>query len=405
MDQTSYLAELVRINDTLIWSIDRADSYVEAVGIIRELMGARLAPSFMLDETGTRLVLVTDDEQRRILLAKGFDSLPAPRHLRPPWINEGEWPVSASDHLDHESWAILPDDFKEWFGDSGVVVPVHADGRHLGAVLLAFDGDFTLTAKKRAFLAAAGRVLGSAVYRWQMSGRERELSALQERSRLGDELHADLSQQVAALGLRIEATKLDVAKGSRAQLAQDVEQLGDLVGNLKKSLRHQMLGLRADAALVDGRLIDKVRERVDDFRTQVGIVGELECQDEAAVNEVPLPVAAQLIRVLQEALSNTYFHAHATKVTVRLLPARTRIRLEIEDNGHGFDLGSVPDTRLGLRIMRERMSQIDGVLTVVTLATGGTLVIAEAPLPGIGRSAAPPGAGTSARPGARRKVP
>lgn len=398
MDQTAYLALLVRINDTLNWSVDRSDSYVEAVQIIREVIGARLAPSFMLDETGTSLVLVTDEEQRRILLEKGFDSLPAPRHLRAPWINEGEWPVSASDYLDHESWAILPDDFKEWFGTSGVVVPVHADGRHLGAVLLAFDGAFELTSQKRAFLAAAGRILGSAVYRWQVAGRERELGALQERRRLGDELHVDLAQQLSAFGLRVEALKLDVAASGSTALMDDVADLAQLADGLKKSLRHQMLGLRSDAGLVDGRLTAKVREHLDNFRSQLNIRTHFVCEDPAAVDAVPLTVAAQLVRVLQEALTNSHIHAHARAVTVRVFTARTRVRLEVQDDGNGFDPRSVPDSRLGLRIMGERMEQLDGSLSIVAVPTGGTLVVAEAPL-----SATAPGLPHQPIPGTREQ--
>ena len=69
-----------------------------------------LDPIFLLDRTGTRLELVTDDAQRRVL-QEGFGTMPAVQHLRSPWINAEEWPVSAADYLDHESWAILPDDF------------------------------------------------------------------------------------------------------------------------------------------------------------------------------------------------------------------------------------------------------------------------------------------------------
>ena len=56
------------------------------------------------------------------------------------------------------------------------------------------------------------------------------------------------------------------------------------------------------------------------------------------------------------------------------------MRLEIADDGAGFDPGQVPESRLGLRIMRERMNLIDGTLSVESVARGGTRVVAEAPL-------------------------
>ena len=383
--ECSYLVELVRINDTLICSHDRGDSYLEAVRIIKDVIGAKLAPSFLLDETGTRLDLVTDDEQRAIL-GDEFATMPASEHVREPWINTGEWPVSAADHLDDDGWTILPDHFKEWFGTSGVVVSIHADGRHLGAVVLSFEGEFILTQTKKEFLAAAGRILGNALYRWQVGARERELGALEERRRLSDELHVDLSQQVATLGLHMGAMKLDLAEANVDRLEEDVRQLDDTVSALKRSLRHQMLGLRSEGEVISGSFVERMRSHVDNFERQLAIPVKLDCPRPGEADNVPVAVAVQLIRVLQEALSNAHMHSRASGVTVRLLAARTRIRLEIQDNGKGFDPDSVPDSRLGLRIMRERMQQIDGFLSIGPAQMGGTLVVAEVPLSGAGRN-------------------
>ena len=60
------------------------------------LASAAAAYRKVLDRTGTRLELVTDDAQRRVL-QEGFGTMPAVQHLRSPWINAEEWPVSAAD--------------------------------------------------------------------------------------------------------------------------------------------------------------------------------------------------------------------------------------------------------------------------------------------------------------------
>lgn len=388
VDAVTLLTELVRVSDVLNWSQDRVETLTEAADRLRRFVGASLAPIFLLDRTGTRLELVTDDEQRRVL--QDFGTMPAVQHLRAPWINAEEWPVSVADHLDHESWAILPDDFKAWFGTSGIIVSLHADGRHLGAVLLAFDGEYRLDDDVRAFLAVAGRILGNALYRWQAGEREQELGALQERRRLGEELHVDLAQQTAALGLQVEAVRLDAQTGSDA-LAPDIATLQRSVDSLQKSLRHQMLGLRADAGLGAGRLVDAVREHLDAFRRELQIQAHFVCRDQAVVDQLPVTVSAQLLRVLQESLSNCHLHAAATAVTVRLFTASTRVRMEVQDNGTGFDPASVPDSRLGVCIMRERMAQVGGTLTITSVPHGGTLVAAEAPLTPAGRAMGGPG--------------
>ncbi|WP_159810517.1 sensor histidine kinase [Cellulomonas citrea] len=375
----SYLAELVRINDTLIWSHDRTDSYLAAVEIVREVTGARIAPTYLLDKPGDLLVL-TADEDERAELGEAFATMPAHEHVRSPWLNPQEWPVSAADHQDSEAWAALPEDFRRWFGPWGVIVSIHADGRHLGAVLLCFDHPYRLTRQRAEFLAAVGRILGSALYRWQIAGRERELGALEERRRLGDELHVDLSQQVATLGLHVGSMRLDAADGDLPRLVDDVGRLDELVVGLKGSLRHQMLGLRADASLVEGGFLEQVRTHVETFRRQFGIDVRLECTGECGDDVAPLPVAAQLLRVLQEALANVHLHACARSVVVRVHPTSTHVRLEVEDDGNGFDPTSVPDSRLGVAIMRERMAQVDGSVRFTQGGAGGTLVVAEAPL-------------------------
>lgn len=373
----SYLADLVRINDALSWSPEGAATFVDAVAIVRDVMGAKIAPCYLLNATEDLLVLVSDEEQRA-MLGESFASMPAHEHVRAPWVNPEEWPVSAADHLDDEAWALLPDDFKEWFGESGVVASLHADGRHLGAVLLCFDGPFTLTEEQCDFLAAAGRILGSALCRWQVVGRERELGALEERRRLSDELHVDLSQQVAALGLHVGLTKLDVAERDLDQLARDIANLDGMVETLKRTLRHQMLGLRSDAEILDGAFIDQVRSLVERFAQQAAISASID--SEGCGDVVPHTIAAQLVRVLREALANVQQHARASNVTVRLRSSRTRIRLEVEDDGVGFNPAAVLDSRIGIKIMSERLHQLDGSVRFAPGRAAGTVLIAEAPV-------------------------
>ncbi|MCB2176750.1 MAG: hypothetical protein KQH57_13135 [Actinomycetales bacterium] len=372
------LAELVRINDTLIWSRDRMDSLIDAAAIIGRITGARLHPVCLLNAVGDRLVMVASPEQLAEIGEEWATLAPPSRYIRPPWITPREWPVAVADHLHDEGWTSLPDGYRDWLGEHAIVVSVHADGRHLGAVLLSFDEPYELTPARSAFLAAAGRILGNAVYRWEVTGRERELGALEERRRLSAELHVDLSQQVALLGLKADVAEMDLKDGDHHQLASDLHELKQLTTVLKHSLRHQMLGLRADAAEIG--LVRQVRALTDSFREQYEGSVELELTTGLKDDTVPLPIAAQLVRVLQEALANVRLHADASTVVVRLVVSNVLVRLEVEDDGNGFDPSSLPDSRLGLRIMAERMDQVDGDLWLGPRPGGGTLVVAEAPV-------------------------
>jgi len=385
-DVWTHAAELVRINDMLAWSKDNTDSFLSAVAIIKGIIGADIAPTYVLNEACTQLILIANDEERAIL-GDEYLTMPTGAHVRSPWVNPGEWPVSALDHLDSEAWAILPDSFKVWFGTSGIVCSMHADGRHLGAFLLCFKDEYVLTQPVREFLAIAGRILGSALYRWQMAARERELGALEERLRISDELHDDLSQQVASLGLRTEMLQLDLRAGDATLLTKDVGEVVELVTRLQRRIRHEMLGLRSDGDLTEGSLLARVRQQIDAFESQceVPVRSELPTAEEA--DRVPLEVGMQLLRVLQEALANAYLHSHAAGVMVRFLVPKTKVRLEIEDDGDGFDPELIPDSRLGVRIMSRRMEQVGGKLEIAPAASRGTRVVAEAPLVSVRRVA------------------
>ena len=371
--------DLVRINDMLTWSPDYRHSFVRACNLIGELVGASIAPAYIIDESGTLLVLVTD-EPTAARLGEEYRTMPVVPHVRPPWVNPGEWPVQAKEILGTEAWRILPESFTAWFGETGIVASIHADGRHLGAVLLCFEGDYTLDAATRSWLRAACRILGSAIYRWQAAAREREIGALQERRRLAEELHDDISQQVASIGYRVDGALLAADKGDTTLVGQDLRDLNEQVMGLKRSLRHQMLGLRAESMMGDGSFLASIREQLDHFRGQFDLPVEFICPWGDAADRIPLEIATQLLRVLQEGLANAYRHSHATHVAIRLFGTSTKIRLEIEDDGIGFDPSGVPESRMGVRIMRQRLEQIDGSLELSPASPRGTVLIAEAPV-------------------------
>ncbi|MDR1799780.1 MAG: hypothetical protein LBR19_07885 [Bifidobacteriaceae bacterium] len=391
---------LVEIADAVDFPGSEApgEAFVNAVGILQRAVGAKLAPSYLLDVDGNHAVLVSDQEHWAIL-GKTYPTIVAAIHVQPPWTHPEGRPVAVADHINEKAYTRLPESFRDWFDHTGLCVPVHANRRHLGAILMTFDQPFDLTQAASDFLTAAGHILGAALYRWQVAKRQRELGALEERRLLADELHIDLSQHIAALGLHVGAMRLDLdqarAGSGLDQLEADVDRLDDMVGLLRSSLRQEMLGLRADVELLkapyvlglsgEAELIDEplhrvVRRHVRNFEKLLGIPVELDFARPDEIANVPLAVVSQFIRVLQEALANTRLHSEATRLVIRLAATRDQVRLEIQDNGRGFDPAVVPESRLGLSIMRERIEQVGGTLEIDTAVGQGTRVLAVAPL-------------------------
>ncbi|MFP7707691.1 sensor histidine kinase [Trueperella sp. LYQ141] len=371
------ITDLIEISDMLHWSENPVTSWDNAISILKSLTGAKLAPTYLLDLSKTRLVLLRDKQAH--LLPAGFETMPAWMHVRPPWINEREWPVSARSLIGSQAWEIFPQRFRDWFSESGIVLPLCADGRHLGAVLLTFDDQYDMDEEQARFFAATGRILGQFVYAWQTRERNREIGALVERRRMGDELHADISQDLAALGLALETLDIDAQECDCSGLDEDIIRLKTMLQEAQQGLRSLMLGLRRDANMIDGNFIDVVRERLNalaqrtDVQTALNVTGNRQ-------NSIPLAIASPLARVLRESLNNILLHANAHRVDVTLDCSATRIVMQVIDDGVGFDVQAIEGARLGLQIMKERVDQIHGQFRVSSAAGQGTTVFVSVPL-------------------------
>lgn len=87
-----------------------------------------------------------------------------------------------------------------------------------------------------------------------------------------------------------------------------------------------------------------------------------------------------LFLVAQEALHNVLYHAQAQQVSLVLTEKAGQIRLVVEDDGLGFDPENLPQERLGIAGMRERMALVGGTLTIESTPGHGTTLFAQAPL-------------------------
>ena len=208
----------------------------------------------------------------------------------------------------------------------------------------------------------------------------------EERGRVARELHDEANQLLAAL-----MTTVDTA-----------EALSPAGGPENPALRETLARLRrlADAALGDlQRIATELRPpALDEFgllpaltrhvRDRVAAAGlRADVQIEGRRRRLPQAVELALYRIAQEALANVQKHARAGCVHVRLRFLPDAVRLDISDDGCGFDasLGAAGDdaasrSGLGFPGMRERASIVGGSVDVSSQPGGGTRVSARIPL-------------------------
>ena len=117
----------------------------------------------------------------------------------------------------------------------------------------------------------------------------------------------------------------------------------------------------------------------DALQARQGIVVQLELGEEP---DLPLKVKQDLFRIAQEALHNTVKHARASQVMLRLEQSNNEVIMEILDDGRGFDASASFPGHLGLRSMRERMTNLGGMFQIESTEGKGTTICIHIPRQG-----------------------
>jgi len=200
----------------------------------------------------------------------------------------------------------------------------------------------------------------------------------EERRRVARELHDETSQVLSALMMNIDllGTQVPAAEPSRAR----VEAVKALAEEAARNLDKMMLDLRP-ALLDELGLIAALRWYV----AQVSDVWGLPVEFEGRAGRLPEHVEVAAFRIVQEAVSNSVRHAEPQHIRVKASTAEGVLRVEVVDDGIGFDLGEVSArTRtgeaVGLMGMRERAELLGGTLRVESAPGKGTRITAEIPL-------------------------
>lgn len=201
-------------------------------------------------------------------------------------------------------------------------------------------------------------------------------AGLAERARLAREIHDGLAQTLSYLKLRaarigkwLDESELDRARTGLVEVQQ-------LLTEAYIDAREAIDGLRMKPGT--DKLNEWLTQTVSDFQSLTTI--QVEADLPLSVN-LPPEVQSQLLRIVQEALSNVRKHADATRVRLDWQVGEQWLTLRIADNGHGFEPDDVPlMTRHGLKIMQERAELLDADFQIVSRPDAGTQVIVHLPL-------------------------
>jgi signal transduction histidine kinase len=260
-------------------------------------------------------------------------------------------------------------------------VPVRALGRVFGNIYLtekrgaaAFDEDdesaLTVLATQ------AGVAIENARLYAEMTHAQRELrrlEVLEERERIAKELHDGVVQALFAVGMSLQGV---AAQAGDPDLTTRLENSVEDIDRTIRDLRNYIFGLRP-GILADRQLDQALQELGREFEERSGVITVVQV-DESVAAELA-SVAADVVQLTREALSNVGRHAEATTCRVSLLRSGTDAVLEIDDDGSGFDV-SRPTDGMGLGNLRERVTSMGGEFAIDSVDREGTTITARLPL-------------------------
>lgn len=261
-----------------------------------------------------------------------------------------------------------------------LAVPIPCKGPFLGNLYLTekllgaeFSGDDEKTLERFALQAALA--IDNAHLHEQVS----DLAVAQERLRISHEMHDGLAQILGYVNTKVQAAEMYLKRDKTEEATAQLRELANAARQAYTDVRESIIGLRT---LPGPRqpLGDVLREYLDRWQEMSGVPTALTIEGDIRL----LPSAElQLVRIVQEALTNVRKHARASHASVALRRGNGSVLVTITDDGVGFDAAATRRSdipQFGLTTMRERTESIGGKLAIESRPGGGSTVRCEVPV-------------------------
>jgi len=230
------------------------------------------------------------------------------------------------------------------------------------------------------------RMLGAAVDVTDAKLTEETLAAVgsrlieaneEERTWIARELHDDVNQQIAVMGIRLDRLKQHLSE-STVDVQNEVAEVYGRVLQLGKNV--QALSHRLHSSKLDYLgMVAAGRSFCEELSAEYHL--EIDFRHNGVPRKLPAEVSLCLFRVLQEALQNAVKHSGVRQFKVELCAQHGEIQLTVTDQGIGFDSQNAMSNRgLGLISMHERLQLVKGQLSIHSQKGQGTTICARVPI-------------------------
>ncbi len=199
----------------------------------------------------------------------------------------------------------------------------------------------------------------------------------EEQARIGQDIHDDLCQQLAAIGCLAKVAQKKLTKAGSAE-AQSLAEIVQLVSKANTRARETSRGLMP-VVIDSGGLMAALEELAESTSRAFEVACDFRYDNPVQVSDNNLSV--QIFRIAQEAVSNAVKHGQAGRVDIHLARLSGNIVLTIRDNGVGIPASPAKGTGMGLLTMSHRAQMMGGTLKIEPRQGGGTQVTCSVPAP------------------------
>lgn len=263
---------------------------------------------------------------------------------------------------------------------AALAVPVEVRGNVFGALMIGFRRPRRFDDNDVQLLSCIAGQTAIAIDNTRLYNQGQNLAILEERDRIGREMHDSLAQSLSFLNLKAETAELFLEQGNTEKAKNEIIQIKKACSEAYSDIRQTIFSLKTR---IEPNLdfLSHLAQYLHEFGLQTGIEVELAVPEGLAV-DVSQSVEVQLIRIIQEALTNVRKHAHVTRAVVKFEKTGEDLTVSVIDNGSGFDPETVSGRRtehFGLDIIRERAEKIGGTLAIGSVPGRGTRVSVTIP--------------------------
>ncbi|MCU0508909.1 MAG: GAF domain-containing protein [Anaerolineae bacterium] len=266
----------------------------------------------------------------------------------------------------------LLNDSRSWMG-----IPLMAKGRPLGILRLDHRKPGHFTTHHADMASTLANQTAVAIENARLYAQAQNVAAVEERQRLARELHDSVAQTFYSISLSTHAAASQLARDpDRAR--RHLDHVVELANAGLTEMKALIFDLQAENIRREG-LVGALRRQLNAItaRNDIRVFEDLGQEP-----EVPLQVKEAAYGVVREALQNVVRHAGASELTLRLSQSEGRLRVEVQDDGVGFEPARLGRDTMGMRSMLERAAAVGGSVEVLSRPSGGTVVRGEFPAQG-----------------------